>query len=139
MTTPHDAEWMEYDDDTRPMPSPPRSRLEALAEKLPEIRVRAEDCKRDRVDRREWGYDPADSVMDDFYDRQTEDLIWVSNHAADLIAAGRALHEVHEYHCGCNRPGNPAACVMEPVEEYVVLNALLAPPDASPPGGESNG
>jgi hypothetical protein len=41
--------------------------------------------------------------------------------AARCDALGNALQEIHEYHCGCDRPGNPAACVAVPVEEFLVL------------------
>jgi predicted ATP-grasp superfamily ATP-dependent carboligase len=32
-----------------------------------------------------------------------------------------ALREIHEFHCGCDSPGNPAKCVCEPVAEFKVL------------------
>lgn len=34
-----------------------------------------------------------------------------------------ALNEVHEYQCGCDRPGNPSACVAMPIEEFATLAA----------------
>jgi hypothetical protein len=47
---------------------------------------------------------------------------------AELLAlaqeAGRlrgALNEIHEYHCGCDRPGHPHACIATPIEEFAVL------------------
>lgn len=40
---------------------------------------------------------------------------------AALVDAVEALREVHEYHCGCDRPGNLSACVCEPQSEFEIL------------------
>jgi hypothetical protein len=39
---------------------------------------------------------------------------WVTPYVA-------ALGEVHEYHCGCDQPGNPSLCVATPVSEFAIL------------------
>lgn len=40
---------------------------------------------------------------------------------ARVKALEAALREVHEFHCGCDRPGNPASCVATPIEEFAAL------------------
>jgi hypothetical protein len=43
--------------------------------------------------------------------------------ALDLLAA---LEEIHEYHCGCDRPGDLAACVAQPVVVFAILREAAA-------------
>jgi hypothetical protein len=45
--------------------------------------------------------------------------------APALIAAAKALNELHVFECGCDRPGDRKFCVAgKPVEEYKALVAL---------------
>jgi len=37
---------------------------------------------------------------------------------------GQALEEVHDYHCGCARPGDLHICVCQPVVVFEVLRAV---------------
>lgn len=46
---------------------------------------------------------------------------------ARVEALSEALTEVHEYHCGCDRPGNPAACVASPPWSFAALAASPVP------------
>ena len=43
---------------------------------------------------------------------------------AALADARNALEDAHEFQCGCDRPGNPSACVAEPREAFEVLARL---------------
>jgi hypothetical protein len=43
-----------------------------------------------------------------------------------LADAIQALREIHEYHCGCDRPGNLSACVATPTGEFEALARLDA-------------
>ena len=51
---------------------------------------------------------------------------------AALADARNALEDAHEFQCGCDRPGNPSACVAEPREAFEVLARL----DGSSDGDE---
>jgi hypothetical protein len=55
------------------------------------------------------------------YGRREDALQALDRLAARVAELEAALREVHEFHCGCDRPGNPVTCVATPVLEYAAL------------------
>jgi len=41
---------------------------------------------------------------------------------AQLAQVERALREIHEYHCGCDTPGQLDRCVAQPVVPFAALH-----------------